>query len=87
LGKDGLSFTCSRGSKDHLFALGGNDVIEIGPELSARTWMPGEGNDVVTGGDGNDILRGGAGNDTLRGSAGDDRLYGDAGDDYLYARG
>lgn len=52
---------------------GGNDVIEVAPDMQV--------NFTLDGGDGNDVIAGGAGADTIDGGAGDDRIVGGLGSD------
>jgi len=60
-----VELQCSRGRKINLFALGGNDVIEIGPGVIGANVIRRGPNDVVTGGMEMTSYEVGAGNDTL----------------------
>lgn len=66
---------------------GGNDLIEMDPELelAARISSHG-GNDTVLGGKGDDTIHGGRDDDLLIGRYGDDVIYGNAGHDTLNGR-
>lgn len=66
-------------------ALGGNDLVEAGPE--ADRVYGGKGSDRLEGNDGKDVVRGGRGPDTIvvaDGVAGNDRALGGPGRDTCY---
>ncbi|MEO2048251.1 MAG: hypothetical protein ABGX16_16990 [Pirellulales bacterium] len=74
-------------SKIKVYGLGGNDVITVDSDISARLYgYGGSGNDTITGGGGNDIINGESGNDILFGGNGHDTLYGGYGQDNLYGQ-
>lgn len=66
---------------DAAFALGGDDVLDLGGG-DDRVYA-GIGNDTLTGGIGNDLVNGEAGTDDVQGGGGNDRLYGKGGKDKL----
>jgi Ca2+-binding RTX toxin-like protein len=70
-----------------VFALGGNDEVEIESSLGTlpTELFGGSGNDELEGGDGNDLLDGGTGDDCLKADQGNDTLLGGDGDDELRA--
>ena len=59
------------------YGLGGDDEIEVAPEIALPT--------ELSGGDGNDVIQGGSGEDVLVGGRGADRLVGNADDDVMIA--
>ncbi len=63
---------------------GGDDYLDIRPEIAIATILQGgTGDDQIRGGDGPDEIRGGDGNDRLYGREGNDRIFGDRGSDRL----
>lgn len=66
---------------DAAFALGGDDVLDLGAG-DDRVYA-GVGADTLTGGIGNDLVNGEAGADIVNGGAGGDSLYGKGGKDKL----
>jgi len=64
--------------------LGGNDVLNIAPNVAKPSIVSGgDGNDALNGGGGRDLLNGNGGNDALRGGPGADALNGGDGNDLL----
>ncbi len=66
----------------YVYALKGNDLINIDPNLLIEAYVfCGDGNDTAQGGGGNDVLLGEAGNDALFGNGGRDILIAGTGSD------
>ena len=69
----------------HVWALGGNDSVNVSPVVSApATLEGGDGNDILRAGGGATTLLGASGNDTLWGGTGACILLGGAGNDVLH---
>lgn len=66
-------------------ALGGNDIVEAGPQNDVV--LGGRGGDRLEGNEGKDLVKGGRGADTILiadGVAGNDRAFGGPGNDTCY---
>lgn len=67
---------------DWIYALGGNDTIQV---VEGKKWIhAGDGEDYIYGGEDDSTFHGGTGGDTIYGNAGDDVIYGDAGNDLIH---
>ncbi len=76
------TFTAEQAQHITIRTHGGNDTINVSPNVKANVRAEGgDGNDVIVGGAGNDSLDGGAGNDRIVGGGGDDTMLGGAGND------
>jgi hypothetical protein len=79
------TFAASTVTAIDISALGGNDVVQVGPNIATpATIRGGEGNDRIFGGRGHDTLLGEGGHDYLFGLLGNDTLDGGAGNDWLF---
>jgi hypothetical protein len=79
------TFATSAVTAIDISALGGNDVVHIGPTIAKdATIRGGEGNDRLLGGRGHDTLLGEGGHDYLFGLLGNDTLDGGPGNDWLF---
>jgi len=68
----------------HIFAQGGNDVINVPSGMTLAFYMDlGAGNDTAYGGAAPDLISGGDGNDTIYGRGDRDMLVGGRGADFL----
>jgi Ca2+-binding RTX toxin-like protein len=75
-----LSDECDpAGAQGNVSAGAGADTLNGGSQ--PFTFLPGGGNDTVTGGVANETLRGGEGNDRLIGGPGNDQIFGEGGTD------
>lgn len=84
-GDDHLVDTAGR---SRICALGGNDVVEAGPQ--ADVVLGGRGNDHLEGNEGRDVVKGGRGADTIvltDGAAGDRAFGGPGADTCILDRG
>jgi Ca2+-binding RTX toxin-like protein len=82
------TFSYSAVKQIKVFALGGNDLIELtdnkGVSITTATELHGgAGNDHIEGGAGADTIFGDAGNDVLEGRGGNDTIFGGTGNDVL----
>ncbi len=90
------AFASSAVARVEVYALAGNDSVDLSALPIAAYVNGGPGQDNIVGGEGNDTLSGGAqsntidgrnGQDVLNGSAGNDLLIGGGGNDRLYSNG
>jgi Ca2+-binding RTX toxin-like protein len=83
-GNDTLTVTANNTVVD---ALGGNDIVKVGPGLSGVVICLGDGDDTVTGNNGFPTqplsVMGGPGNDSITSGSGDDVLNGGTGFDFI----
>ena len=87
-GTDGPDVIVARRGADRVEALGGDDLVCLGPGgtydgAKTEVVLGGGGNDRVSGGPGTDHIYGGRGSDLLRGGGGRDRIFGEEGSDLV----